>query len=133
MSSDVTKLAVLGLGTMGRAMAVSALRAGIPTVVWNRDPAATDSLADQGAAAAPSVADAVRHADVVVTMVTNAEAVISIATEREMLAALTKDAVWAQMSTIGVDGTERLAALVTSRRPDVYFVDAPVSGSKVPA
>jgi 3-hydroxyisobutyrate dehydrogenase len=129
----VTSLAVLGLGTMGRAMAGSALRAGIPTVVWNRDPAAAEELADQGAQVAPSVADAVRGADVVITMVTNADAVVSIATERGMLAALPEGAVWAQMSTIGIDGTERLAALVRSQRPDVYFVDAPVSGSKVPA
>ena len=33
-----SKIAVLGLGTMGRAMAGSALRNGISTVVWNRDP-----------------------------------------------------------------------------------------------
>jgi 3-hydroxyisobutyrate dehydrogenase len=133
MANDVPKLALLGLGTMGRAMAGSALRAGIPTVVWNRDPAAADGLADQGADVAPSVVDAVRHVDVVITMVTNAEAVLSIATERDMLAALPKGVVWAQMGTIGIDGTERLAALVRSQRPDVYFVDAPVSGSKVPA
>ena len=99
MANDVPKLALLGLGTMGRAMAGSALRAGIPTVVWNRDPAAADRLADQGADVAPSVVDAVRHVDVVITMVTNADAVVSIATERGMLAALPEGGVWAQMST----------------------------------
>ena len=133
MTGDAPRLAVLGLGTMGRAMAGSALRAGIPTVVWNRDPASAEGLADQGAEVAPSVVDAVRDVDVVVTMVTNADAVISIATERELLATLPEGAVWAEMSTIGIDGTERVAALVRSQRPDVYFVDAPVSGSKVPA
>jgi 3-hydroxyisobutyrate dehydrogenase len=133
MTGDLPKLALLGLGTMGRAMAGSALRAGIPTVVWNRDPAAADGIVRQGAEFAPSVADAVREVDVVITMVTNSDAVMSIATEREMLVALPKGAVWAQMSTIGIDGTERLADLVRSQRPDLYFVDAPVSGSKVPA
>ena len=133
MTGDAPRLAVLGLGTMGRAMAGSALRAGIPTVVWNRDPASAEGLAGQGAEVAPSVADAVRDVDVVVTMVTNADAVMSIATERELLATLPEGAVWAQMSTIGIDGTERVAALVRSQRPDVHFVDAPVSGSKVPA
>jgi 3-hydroxyisobutyrate dehydrogenase len=114
-------------------MAGSALRAGIPTVVWNRDSSVAEELADQGAQVASSVADAVRDADVVITMVTNADAVVSIATERGMLAGLPEGAVWAQMSTIGIDGTERLDVLVRSQRPDVYFVDAPVSGSKVPA
>jgi 3-hydroxyisobutyrate dehydrogenase len=133
MTGDMPKLSILGMGTMGRAMAGCALRAGIPTVVWNRDPAPAQSLADQGAEVAPSVVDAVRNVDVVITMVTNADAVVSIATEQQMLASLPEGAVWAQMSTIGIDGTERVAALVSSQRPDVSFVDAPVSGSKVPA
>jgi 3-hydroxyisobutyrate dehydrogenase len=42
-------------------------------------------------------------------------------------------AVWAQMGTIGVDATAALDAEVLARRPDLYFVDAPVSGSRVPA
>jgi 3-hydroxyisobutyrate dehydrogenase len=37
------------------------------------------------------------------------------------------------MSTIGVDGFDRIAALASDRRPDVYLVDAPVSGSRTPA
>ena len=37
------------------------------------------------------------------------------------------------MSTIGVEGTEEIATLVEQQRPDTYFVDAPVSGSKAPA
>jgi 3-hydroxyisobutyrate dehydrogenase len=37
------------------------------------------------------------------------------------------------MGTIGVDATERMAAEVARRRPDVMFVDAPVSGSREPA
>jgi 3-hydroxyisobutyrate dehydrogenase len=133
MTGDVPKLAMVGVGTMGRAMAGSALRAGIPTIVWNRDPAPAEMLADQGAEVAPSVVNAVRDVDVVITMVTDADAVVSIATEQQLLAGLPEGAVWAQMSTIGIEGTERVAALARSQRPDVSFVDAPVSGSKVPA
>jgi 3-hydroxyisobutyrate dehydrogenase len=50
-----------------------------------------------------------------------------------MLAALAPGAVWVQMSTIGVAGIERVAALVAAERTDVTLVDAPVSGSKDPA
>jgi 3-hydroxyisobutyrate dehydrogenase len=50
-----------------------------------------------------------------------------------MLAALDSGAIWVQMSTIGVAGIERVAALVDGERPDVMLVDAPVSGSKDPA
>ena len=66
-------------------------------------------------------------------MVTNADAVMSIASDQAMLDALAPGAVWAQMSTIGVAGTDRVAALVERERPDVVLVDAPVSGSKDPA
>jgi 3-hydroxyisobutyrate dehydrogenase len=126
-------VAVLGIGAMGHGMAISALRAGIPTVVWNRTPEATRDLAEIGAEVAATAADAVRQAAIVVTMVTNADAVLSIASEQGMLAAMAPGAIWMQMSTIGVEGIERVAALVEAERPDVVLLDAPVSGSKDPA
>jgi 3-hydroxyisobutyrate dehydrogenase len=133
MTTRQPRLAVLGLGTMGAAMAGTARRAGLPLVVWNRNPAAATELAAAGAEVAPSVTDAVKQSDVVITMVTNAEAVTSIAIDQGLLRALKPGAVWAQMGTIGVEATERIAASVTDQRPDTYFVDAPVSGSKLPA
>jgi 3-hydroxyisobutyrate dehydrogenase len=59
--------------------------------------------------------------------------VVSIARDRGMLAALAPGAIWVQMSTIGVAGIERVAAMVDDERPDVTLIDAPVSGSKDPA
>jgi 3-hydroxyisobutyrate dehydrogenase len=126
-------VAVLGIGTMGHGMASSALRAGIPTIVWNRDLAATRDLAELGADVAASAADAARRAPIVVTMVTDTDAVISIARDQGMLAALAAGAVWVQMSTIGVAGIERVAAMVAAERADVTLLDAPVSGSRDPA
>ena len=133
MASEHETVAFLGIGTMGHAMATSALRAGLPTVVWNREPEATRDLADFGADVADTAADAAARAGIVVTMVTNADAVVSIATDQRMLDALAPGTIWAQMSTIGVSGTERVATLVESRRHDVTVLDAPVSGSKEPA
>ena len=66
-------------------------------------------------------------------MVTDVDAVTAIAVDQGMLAALPPGAIWAQMSTIGVAGTERLAALVGRERPDVVFLDAPVAGTRGPA
>jgi 3-hydroxyisobutyrate dehydrogenase len=133
MAEKKPKLAVLGLGTMGRAMAGSALRNGIPTVVWNRQLDVARRMADHGAEVATSVADAVKAADITITMVTDAKAVMSIAVDLGLLEALPAGAVWAQMSTIGVEGTASISAIVERQRPDVLFLDAPVSGSKVPA
>jgi 3-hydroxyisobutyrate dehydrogenase len=133
MARTQEQVAVLGIGAMGHGMATSALRAGIPTTVWNRERGATRDLADLGAEVAESAADAARRAAIVVTMVTDTDAVMSIARDQGMLAALAPGSIWVQMSTIGVAGIERVAALVDGERPDVMFVDAPVSGSKDPA
>jgi 3-hydroxyisobutyrate dehydrogenase len=126
-------VAVLGIGAMGHGMATSLLRAGIPTIVWNRRPAATRDLAGLGADVAETVADAAREAAIVVTMVTDTDAVLWIARDQGMLAALAPGAIWVQMSTIGVAGIERVAALVAAERPEVTLLDAPVSGSRDPA
>ena len=126
-------VALLGIGAMGHGMAASALRAGIPTIVWNRTMEATRDLAELGAEVAETAAAAARRAGIVVTMVTDADAVVSIARDQGMLAALAPGAVWAQMSTIGVAGTDRVAAMAGAQRPDVMFLDAPVSGSRDPA
>ena len=127
------RVAVLGIGTMGHGIASSALRAGIPTMVWNRNPETTRDLAERGAEVAQAAADAARWASIVVTMVTDADAVIAIARDEGVLAALAPGAILVQMSTIGVAGFERVAAMVASERPDVILLDAPVSGSKDPA
>ena len=133
MATTAEPIGFLGIGAMGHGMATSALRAGIPTIVWNREPETTRDLAELGAEVAKTAADAAGRAPVVVTMVTNTDAVISIARDQGMLAALAPNALWVQMSTIGVDGIEQVAALVKAERPDVTLVDAPVSGSKDPA
>ena len=133
MAGTDEPVAVLGIGAMGHGMAASALRAGIPTIVWDRRMEATRDLAGLGAQVAGSAADAARRAAIVVTMVTDADAVISIARDQGMLAALAPRAIWAQMSTIGVAGIDRVAALARAERPDVMLLDAPVSGSRDPA
>jgi 3-hydroxyisobutyrate dehydrogenase len=133
MASTHEPVAVLGIGAMGHGMAASALRAGIPTIVWNRRLEATRDLAERGAVVAETAADAARRAAIVVTMVTDTDAVISIARDQGMLAALAPGAVWVQMSTIGVAGIDRVIALVAADRPDVTVLDAPVSGSTDPA
>ena len=133
MAATQDAVAILGIGAMGHGMATSALRAGIPTVVWNRNPEATRDLAELGAEVANTAADAAQRAAIVVTMVTDTNAVVSIARDQGMLAALAPGAIWVQMSTIGVTGIEQVAAMVDAERRDVTLIDAPVSGSRDPA
>ena len=133
MAAMVEPVAILGIGTMGHGMAASALRAGIPTIVWDRHPEATRDLAETGAEVADSAADAARRAGIVVTMVPDADAVLSVARDQGMLTALSPGAIWVQMSTIGLAGINDVMAMVDRERPDVILLDAPVSGSKDPA
>ena len=126
------RVAVLGTGIMGAAMARSLLAAGVPATVWDRSPEATSPLAAAGAVAA-SAAEAVRDARVVITMLPTAEVVESVVFDGHVAESFAADAVWAQMGTIGIEPTERIARQLAKLRPDVLFVDAPVSGSKGPA
>ena len=130
MTADA--VTVLGTGIMGSAMARNLVAAGLRTTVWDRSPGATAPLAAAGALVAASPQDAIADAHVVITMLPDADAVHSVMLDHG-LAAFASGAVWAQMGTIGVTATVELDGMLSRLRPDVMFVDAPVSGSKGPA
>jgi 3-hydroxyisobutyrate dehydrogenase len=75
----------------------------------------------------------VRDADVVITMLPTADAVESVIFDSGVAGAFADRCVWAQMGTIGIESTRRIRDRLAEQRPDVMFVDAPVSGSKGPA
>jgi len=122
-------VAVLGTGTMGAPMARRIAAAGLPLRVWNRSRAKAEPLAEVGAVVADDVAGAVRGADVVVTVLLDADAVAAVVEQAR--GSLGPGAVWLQMSTVGVEGAQRLAGLADDL--GVAFVDAPVLGTKGPA
>jgi 3-hydroxyisobutyrate dehydrogenase len=126
-------VAVLGTGIMGSAVARNLAAAGLPTTVWDRSPQATAPLADAGAVVAATPAEAVREASAVITMLPTAEVVASVMFAGHVADAFAEGAAWAQMGTIGVPQTTGIASRLSQHRPDVLFVDAPVSGSKGPA
>ncbi len=118
---------------MGSSMARNLAAAGLITTVWDRSPEAAAPLARAGALVAASPQEAVRDARVVITMLPTAEAVESVIVTGEVATAFAHGAVWAQMGTIGITASTTLASRLGQLRPDVMFVDAPVSGSKGPA
>ena len=132
-TQTLSGVAVLGTGIMGAAMARNLLAAGLSTTVWARTPTATAPLAEAGATVAASPAEAVAHAQVVITMLPTADITAEVVFDANVAAALPPGAVWAQMGTIGVPQTTELAARLAQLRSDVTYVDAPVSGSKGPA
>jgi hypothetical protein len=132
-SQGEAQVAVLGTGIMGSAMTRSLLAAGLRTRVWDRSPEATAPLSETGALVAASPGEAIRDAPVVITMLPTADVVESVIFGEKVAEAFAPHAVWAQMGTIGLAETTRVAGRLAELRPDVMFVDAPVSGSKGPA
>ena len=126
-------VAVLGTGIMGSAMARNLVAAGLHTTVWDRSASATEALAAAGASVASSAEEAVRDAEVVITMLPTADVVLPVVFDGTVAKAFSEGAVWAQMGTIGVSATAEIVRRLSELRPDVLFVDAPVSGSKGPA
>ena len=130
-------VAFLGLGGMGRPMAARLVESGHPVRVWNRTRGPEKALAKLGATASSTPAECVAGADVVITMLSDAEALASVLEgEDGVLARFARDKrkprpVLVDMSTIG-----RSAAVAAGRRAEAHgarFVDAPVSGSVRPA
>jgi 3-hydroxyisobutyrate dehydrogenase len=130
--NDVRTVAVLGTGIMGAAMARNLAKAGLRTRAWNRTRERAEPLSEDGIEVADSAADAVEGAEAAITMLANADAVQEVAiAEGGAISALGPEAIWLQMSTIGLAGAEELAAAAGER--GVTFVDAPVLGTKQPA
>ncbi|MGV8910171.1 MAG: NAD(P)-dependent oxidoreductase [Propionicimonas sp.] len=127
--SVTPRVAVLGLGTMGAAMARRISGAGLPTTVWNRSAPRAEPFAGGPAVVASGVALAVAEADIVVTMLFDADAVTGVLAEA--LPAMRPDAVWLQCSTVGVEAARRFAD--AAAEAGIAFVDAPMLGTKGPA
>ena len=120
-------VAVLGTGTMGAGMVRSLRRAGLPVRMWNRAAEKAQALTDTGAEACGSPAEAVAGADVVLTMVFDADAAVAVARQ----AAPPAGTVWLQCSTVGVAGADRVAGVADEL--GLVLVDCPVLGTKEPA
>jgi 3-hydroxyisobutyrate dehydrogenase len=128
--ADGTKVAVLGTGIMGAAMARNLLSDGMEVRAWNRSREKAEPLRDDGAEVADSPADAARGADFLLTMLADAD-VVEETIAGDVLPALAEGGVWLQMSTVGEDGRGRLAEIANEH--GVPYVDAPVLGTKQPA
>jgi 3-hydroxyisobutyrate dehydrogenase len=123
-------VAVLGAGgTMGLPMARNIARAGLRVRAWNRSPEKMRPLADDGAHLADDARAAVEGADVVITMLADADAVLAVM--GAAIDAMREGVAWLQTSTIGEAGIEACAELAEGH--GIRLVDAPVLGTKAPA
>jgi 3-hydroxyisobutyrate dehydrogenase len=133
MTSKQT-VAVLGAGgTMGLALARNLARDGFAVRAWNRSREKAEPLSQDGADVLDSPAEAVAGADVILTMLSDGDAVIAAmqGDGGALSADLPPQTIWLQMSTIGEAATDRCVEL--AREHGLALVDAPVLGTKEPA
>ena len=121
-----TKIAFLGTGLMGFAMARNLLRAGHDVRVWNRSTAKAEPLVELGAIHAQTPQDAVAGVNIIVSMVSDGAAAAALAGDQEVRAALGKGAIWVDMSSTKPDEAKACARHLAAY--GVRFLDAPVSG-----
>jgi 3-hydroxyisobutyrate dehydrogenase-like beta-hydroxyacid dehydrogenase len=122
------RVAFLGLGIMGHAMATNLAKAGHEVTVWNRTP----GKLVEGAGVAPTPAAAAQNAEVVWMCVSDTAAVEKILFGPEGVEqSLTDGMIIADSSTISPSATVKFSERVRSR--GVAYVDAPMTGSKIGA
>jgi len=130
--AEVKTVAVLGTGIMGGPIARNLAGAGLETKAWNRTREKAEPLSRDGVEVVDTRSEAVGGANAVITMLASADAVRDVMEgDGGALGAMEEGAVWIQMSTIGIAGTEEMEEL--ARDAGVVFVDAPVLGTKQPA
>ena len=123
----MTAVGVVGLGAMGSRIAARLLDAGHEVTVWNRSPEKVAPLARRGALAAGTPAEAASWADVLITILSDPQALRSVAEGPDGLAAGARPSLTVlEMSTVGPAAVERLASALP---PGTGLLDAPVLGS----
>jgi 2-hydroxy-3-oxopropionate reductase len=119
-------IAFIGTGLMGGPMARNLLKAGFTVRVWNRSVEKAQALVEHGAVLAASPADAAKGADIVITMLSDGNAVGNVLFDMGVAEALEKGAIVIDSSSIAPpiarDHSQKLKAL------GIAHVDAPVSG-----
>ena len=124
-------VAVLGIGRMGLPMASRLCQAGFTVHAWNRSRAKAQPLAALGATVHDQVSDAVRQADIVISLLENGPVVEAVLFDQGAAQAMRAGTLVVDMASIkpaeARDHAQRLQAL------GVQHVDAPVSGGTVAA
>lgn len=122
-------VAVIGLGIMGLPMAINLVKAGHAVTGYNRSPGKVEKLVAEGGKAATSIADAVRDADAVITMVPDSPDVEAVVLGPDgVFANARQGTLWIDASSIRPDVTRQLAD--SAREAGLRPLDAPVSGGE---
>ena len=126
------QIGIAGLGRMGAAVAARLMEVGHTVQVWNRTPDKAKPLIDAGAKQAATPEDLAEHSEVVITLLTDADAIDHVYNgEHGLLAGDAHDKMFIEMSTVRPEVAIGLAEIV--RASGGRFVECPVGGTTGPA
>jgi len=121
---------MIGLGAMGEGIVPRLLGAGHSVTGWNRTKSRAESLIQQGMKWADTPREVAKQSDVVLSIVTDADAVKSVALGPDgVISGLSKDGVYLDMSTISPESSRAVAS--EFKKMGKIMMDAPLSGSTV--
>jgi 3-hydroxyisobutyrate dehydrogenase-like beta-hydroxyacid dehydrogenase len=128
LTNENTELGFIGIGNMGSRMARRLLDRGYQLIAYNRSREAAEALVKYGATVAESIAELASRADVILSSLTNDDAVKSVyADPAGVFAHMRPGSAVIEMSTVLPATSRQLYEL--SRKAGVKFLDSPVSGS----
>jgi 3-hydroxyisobutyrate dehydrogenase-like beta-hydroxyacid dehydrogenase len=128
LSKENTRLGFIGIGNMGSRIAKRLLDHGYQLIAYNRSREAAEALVKYGATVADSIAELASEADVILSSLTNDDAVKSVYTDPQgVFAHLGRGSAIIEMSTVLPATSRELYDL--SREAGVKCLDSPVSGS----
>ncbi len=122
-------ITVLGTGMIGAPVTRNLCKRGFTVHAWNRTASKAQPLITDGIQVFASPADAVKNADIIVTVLKDGPSVQE--TMQAAAPALKKGAIWLQLSTVGIKNIENLTAF--AEQFGLVFYDAPVQGTRQPA
>lgn len=122
----------LGLGIMGKAMAMNLLNNGFKVTVWNRTLSKCDELVEHGASVGETPAAVVKKCKYTIAMLSDPSAALSVVFGKDgILDSICSGRGYIDMSTVDADTSTKISEAVTSKGG--VFLEGPVSGSKKPA
>ena len=122
-----TSVGLIGLGLMGRPIALNLLKKGFSLTLWNRTASRAEALASQGARVAASAQEAAAASDVLIMIVSDPPAVEKVLWgETGVFSGLRRGSVLVDCSTVSPALARRSAAACSER--GVEYLDAPVTG-----
>ena len=125
----MTKVGFIGLGIMGRPMAINIINAGHEVIAFDVFPAAIEPVVEAGGSAAASCAEVATKSEIIITMVQDGpQAEAAIAGEGGALEGASPGDLIVDMSSIAPGVSQRIGE--ACEKAGVGFIDAPVSGGE---